>query len=184
VTPDTPVQDMTAVFVELLRDTVDAQARTFDPDTPSDRRTYVRSLFALMEGLNYCQRRLALEHPGFSASARARASAAAKRGAAEAKKMHLGRAAAATRVSFATFAAAHGVSNPLVCSDPGWQDYLAAITVRNRITHPRSGPDCVISDEDLALVRRVHRWYQSMSERLLELPRNPAAAPAGHIPTR
>jgi hypothetical protein len=77
-------------------------------------------------------------------------------------------------------AAAHRVSSPLVPAGSEWQSFRRAIAVRNRVTHPKSGRDCEVSEADVALLRQVHHWYYTVSSALIErLPGEHDAAEQG-----
>ena len=41
----------------------------------------------------------------------------------------------------------------------GWQSFLAAIEVRNRLMHPKSESDLNVSDDELNSVQIAYRWY-------------------------
>lgn len=42
---------------------------------------------------------------------------------------------------------------------PVWQDFQAALSIRNRITHPKSQEDFLISDTDVEIMKRVRSWF-------------------------
>jgi len=46
---------------------------------------------------------------------------------------------------------------------PGWQAFLDAIEVRNRITHPNSVEESTITDADLVIVRKAQAWFDSQN---------------------
>ncbi|MEQ1832273.1 MAG: hypothetical protein ABL977_04395 [Candidatus Eisenbacteria bacterium] len=44
---------------------------------------------------------------------------------------------------------------------PGWTMFTRAFTIRNRITHPKSRADLVVSDEEFACVQHSHLWFET-----------------------
>jgi len=156
------------VASELVPDAGIAESRAIGSQDSLVRRSYVRAVFALVEGLSYSIRYVAEGAPHLSPDARRRAREAARAEKKAAKDDDTGAFASAVRVAFAAFAAASGCRNPLVPSGTGWESFVSAIAVRHRITHPRSRSDCLISDEDFALVQRAHHWYQDVETALLQ----------------
>ncbi len=165
---ETPIVVMTGIGAELIPDAGIAESRAIGSTDDLRRRSYVRAVFALIEGLNYARLLVSTESSHLADTARQRADLAVRVEKRALKGTDDGGIPASTRTSFAAFAAAHDVPNPLTLSGDDWRAFVDAVAVRNRITHPRSGADCRISDEDFALVQRVHHWYQELEQRLLQ----------------
>ena len=164
---ESPLVVMAGIGGQLIPDAAIAESHVIGSADGLVRRSYVRAVFALVEGLNYARLYIAKESAHLLPDARAKADVAAQSEKRKAKEDDAGGVPSSTRVSFAAFAAAHGVENPLVATGSEWDAFLAAIAVRNRITHPLSSADCAVSDEDVALVRKAHHWYQDLDMRLL-----------------
>ena len=166
---ESPIHTLTGISAELIPDAGIAESRAIGFPDDLSRRSYVRAVFALIEGLNYARLRISTE-AGHLSDDMLRAADVAVRLEKRALEGLKGRddsgISSSMRTSFAAFAAAHGIANPLSPSGEAWQDFMDAIEVRRRLTHPRSGQDCRISDEDFDLVRRVHHWYQDVDSLL------------------
>jgi len=53
----------------------------------------------------------------------------------------------------------------------GWQDFGAAIKIRDRITHPKSFEDCHIEGDDLDTVDAGHDWFRQLSNEFVRVAR-------------
>jgi len=71
------------------------------------------------------------------------------------------------RFSFKLFAKATNSSYELDVGGIGWDSFLKAIAVRNRISYPKYERDIVISDEDLDFVQKAAQWYRDCTRDLL-----------------
>ena len=168
---ESPIEILVGIGSELIPDAGIAEARATGSNDPLLWRSYVRAVFALIEGLNYARLHMAKEPVHVPAEAAERAREAARLEKKNAKADHAREVVVSTRVSFAAHAAAYQVQNPLTPSGSDWSEFLAAVAVRDRITHPKSKADCQVSDVDCALIRRVHHWYQQLDVRLMEASR-------------
>jgi hypothetical protein len=48
--------------------------------------------------------------------------------------------------------------------DGGWEALKKAIDVRDRLVHPKVSEDVNVSDAELKLVRRAHKWFKETFE--------------------
>jgi len=167
VSEESPLLVLTGIAAELMPDVGIAGSRAIGSDDALLRRNYVRAVFALIEGLNYARRYVAEESTHLSAEARSRAREAVRSEKKRLKDQDGSGVSDGLQLSFAAFAAAEEVDNPLVDSGPEWNTFLEAVAVRNRITHPRSGADCRVSDSDLVLIHAALRWYQELDTKLM-----------------
>ncbi len=71
------------------------------------------------------------------------------------------------RFSFKLFAKATNSTYELDVGGIGWDSFLKAIAVRNRITHSKYERDLVISDEDFDFVQKAAQWYRDCTGDLL-----------------
>jgi len=53
-------------------------------------------------------------------------------------------------------------------SGAGWQNFTAAIEIRNRITHPKSLDDLMLTDSDLRSCNDALHWFLEASTHLME----------------
>jgi hypothetical protein len=49
----------------------------------------------------------------------------------------------------------------------GWESFKNMVRIRNRITHPKSGEDIHISNDDLAAIRAANAWFKTTFEDIL-----------------
>jgi len=179
---DTSLMDLVGVAAQMIADAGIAESRAIGSADQLDRRTYVRTVFALVEGVSFCRRNHAENDSLLSEARRDRARKAAA--AAWAAGQHVGekmKACLRVRAGFAAVAAAHEIANPLGTDGGDWQHFKDALEVRNRITHQKTLADCTVGDEDVALVREVHAWYQRLDTELMATmsPASKNAGPAG-----
>jgi hypothetical protein len=165
---ESPIVVYTGVAAELGPDAAIAESRAIGSQDPLLRRSYVRAVFAFVEGMSYSLRYLAEHAPHFSPDARRRAREAARAEKRFTKREGCGSLDSAVRVAFAAFAAAGGYANPLVASGEDWKAFCLALAIRHRITHPRSHVDCHVSADDFGVVQRAHHWYQGLEMALLQ----------------
>jgi hypothetical protein len=170
--------DYAAVASTLVVDAAKAEVKAIGAADEYERRSYARALFAFIDGVTYCQRQLAQYDSRLTTHARARGNAAAKharrigRKARDKESLALG-----VRAAFAAMSAAHQVANPLVAAGDAWESFRQAIAIRNRVTHPKSGADCAVSEADVQLLRRAHHWYYDVSSELTK-----RLTPGGAVP--
>jgi hypothetical protein len=51
--------------------------------------------------------------------------------------------------------------------DEGWQAFLDAISIRNRVTHPRSREDLLLTESDLDRVDKAVKWFEDESAKFM-----------------
>jgi len=51
-------------------------------------------------------------------------------------------------------------------ADNGWNDFKKSAKIRNRITHPKSEEDILISEEDMKIVESASVWFQCVIREL------------------
>lgn len=148
-----PLPDTTGIFRILSGDHIDAQDRLPGSDTGSNRRSLVRVLFALVEGMISVmgQTSLAFHYLG-----------AVKLTNREVEILEDRRRPKLTkrvRCALECYARVFRVPSRLDVDSDGWRAFRGAVKVRNRITHPRRPADCNISDDDLREVRTAADWF-------------------------
>lgn len=168
---ESPLSVLAGIAAELIPDAGIAESRAIGSTDPLLRRSYVRAVFALVEGLNFARLRVSTESEHLPPAALRKADIAVRVEKRALKGSHEGSIPSSTRTAVAAFAAAHQIPNPLAPLPEGWQAFVDAVAVRNRITHPCSGADCRVSDADFKLVQMAHHWYQELQMQLLESAR-------------
>lgn len=140
-------------------------------DTQFTRRTYIRAVFALIEGNINVMSDVVLK-------AALRGEIILSEGDMESLKQerqHNGK----TRPSYhklcdrlgevcAAFARLNGSDFVLNKNSRGWTDFLEAIQVRNDIMHPKSTESFHVSDTRFGQVQRARSWHNDELARLLQ----------------
>jgi hypothetical protein len=142
-------------------------------DKQFNRRVYLRALFAYLEGLSFFMRRGAEEllskrrelgkvvNPETEFLLREEMPAIDKGGKVKYQKH---RVPFADQFSFTLRTFIEGLEmkkDPF--SEHGWCDLRKALTVRDRITHPKLQADVEISDDDLKICESGVNWFRSLA---------------------
>lgn len=148
------------------QDVSDADNILENEDTQTHRRHYVRAVFAAIEGTTFSMKVDALDAMqdereldiGTLALLREEAFSLDDRGRVTSIPMFI---RIDRNIRFALAAYAHGITEDidLDYSGSGWAALKSAITIRNRLVHPRSASDLAVSDKDLEEVREAYRWF-------------------------
>lgn len=149
-------------------DAVDAMNRMGANDSQSVRRDFVRTAFAAIEGWLWNYR----QEVQFTISAVRDFSALEESAFAETSYMisesgklreQLRFTSTATMFRFVTRIAEEQYGEPLVdFTSSDWQNFVDAIAIRNRVTHPKSITDLKLSDFDIATVKAALLWLFNM----------------------
>ena len=184
-------EEYMSLFKALSDDAIAADEERTQSDNQFKRRTYVRTVFALIEGDTFRRKHAALmlhdlyqEMLGVSAPPEQLAKVTQvvftdaeialireeqyeldNKGEVQTRQKFL-RPAANLRLSFKVYAKATDSSYELDVGGIGWDSYLKALAVRNRITHPRYERDIEISDEDLDVIQKAFQWYRDCTMEL------------------
>ncbi|MCW3094771.1 MAG: hypothetical protein JWL77_389 [Chthonomonadaceae bacterium] len=144
-------------------------------DSQFTRRVYVRAVFALIEGNINLMADVILAASGRDEVALTTREAEALR---QERQITTEQGVDVTRVKFvpirdrivpvfSTFARMFEERFLPDRSTSGWTDFIAAIEIRNRITHPKNAASFDISDNDLGIVERAREWYAASIQALL-----------------
>lgn len=155
-------------FLELIQNDVTlADEELEESDTPSRRRAFIRTVFASIEGMISI---LQAECLGFSeryedpyseaelAILREEAYSIDSRGRAQIRPNY---APLDARLRFVipAYMRPHVSDFSLDLSGDGWQAFLEALSVRHRITHPKSLSDLDVTEDDLETTRKAFAWF-------------------------
>lgn len=72
------------------------------------------------------------------------------------------------KLLFAALAIASGIESTISKNDQYWEKLSKAVKVRNRVVHPKRSEDMTISDEEIALIEEVRKWYLQNASLLLK----------------
>jgi hypothetical protein len=156
--------------VDRLRRLVGGQVAISD-EQESNRRLYVRAVFALVEALVEQHKQLLLDLVKQGSIALA---AGIREALSENAPYVKDNGTVQYRMQFLQIerklravycAAGAAFKQPLVVdyTGSGWQSFQAALGVRNRLTHPKTFRDCYVDEDALSSVDRGHDWFRALS---------------------
>jgi len=163
--------DLTNPIIEFANDVELAENDMDKFDTPFHRRAYVRALFAMVEGSVYLLKQTVL-----SAGVRSRSGLLSvgeyallieqsydlnKKGEINEQVKFL-RLPDNLRFTTNCLAKTFDCKLDLGVGGLNWDNFLTAIEIRNRITHPKSIGEFDISKQEVELVRSVSYWFNDI----------------------
>jgi hypothetical protein len=157
-------------------DTRKAKQRYKDTDTQFDKRNYIRALFAQLEGSTYYWKDMALKiqksNPSFLSPAEYALTREMQYNLQDNGKpreyKRLLRSKENILFGLRLLAKIVDVKLEFDTKSDGWKCFLDAFKIRNRITHPKSNAEGLVSDEDFDTVERCESWYQSQINYITE----------------
>ncbi|MEJ0035193.1 MAG: hypothetical protein WDO68_03790 [Gammaproteobacteria bacterium] len=141
------------------------------------RREYVRSLFAMLEGLTYGLKQAAVVFaktllvelaPEEQALIEESAYELNERGDVGKRRLHL-RLLPSLQFAFKIYVKAARIAFELPVHESGWEKLRRVRDVRDRLTHPKSVADLGVSDEEFAISEEVSAWFSTHFEECLWL---------------
>src|SRR5690242_15704625 len=127
------------------------------------RRTYVRTVFAAMEAMVYGMKQVSLfVHSHFKAKLdQDELDLLTETKVYGNGKQDVWYPAFKDNVkgTFKAFAKAHGFDCKTDFGNDGWNKFLQAAEIRNRVTHPKSVKDLSLSDDDMNKVQQAVDWF-------------------------
>lgn len=161
-------------FSILNEDVENANKLMLENDTQFSRRMYLRSFFALIEGNAFRQRELALSVHKHKKNCFNEEEVIAL----EEKEIRIiDNGNVEVKKKIVQFFPLFKLSNKSYCkafnkklpdyANNGWNQLQKAVEIRNRITHPKSKEELVISDDDLEIINEAKCWYSDNVQFLL-----------------
>ena len=168
------LKQILALLPELVRDVSDCE-KSLDEDKQYLRRSYVRSLFAMIEGTIHCVKELefaelyahkktsiptlvALKEKMFDIDEKGKIKENTK----------FVKSVNNLRFMVNTFDRLYGKKLDLGIGKSIWTSFKSAIKIRNRITHPKEPGDLNISDRELAIAKNVNEWFNVIVKDIIE----------------
>jgi hypothetical protein len=154
-------------------------------------RTIVRSLFAGIEGLCYCNKQIALAAAALKnidltsaevAMLREESYRLNDKGEVESIKSKLG-TVPNLAFSLRMLARARGGSYQIDTTSAGWQAFKTSIRVRDRITHPKDASDLQVTKEEVGSTMNGASWFLD-TERGIILATPIPATPVAFAPSK
>src|SRR6266498_3697469 len=137
-------------------------------DDQSNRRMFARSVFALIEGAVYRMKQICLSnepesHYAFSAGElallREESYELDDKGRVVVRPSNL-QMQKNIKFAFEAFSKYYGSDFKLKIDDLGWQSFLQAIKLRNRLMHPKFASDLHVTDPELKITKSTNDWFQ------------------------
>ena len=159
----------------FAEDVMDSLRRIKDEDTQINRRNYVRALFAFVEGFTNHVKEILREitdEPEFSPIV-----TFGEKVLLDDVHFELdnkGMVASKTRYqpTAANFLFVYKISSRFVnpeyvidTSNSKWSSFLGAIKIRNRLTHPKTIKDMVVTDNDFEVLGEAEEWFREISNK-------------------
>jgi hypothetical protein len=137
-----------------------------DPNITDERqrRAFVRSVFAMVEGLTFATKQTILTdyethlRPSEIALIKEETFELDDNGRPKARPLFL-QLPRNVRFMFDLLVRFRGIPLQLQIGGRGWQSFLAAIQVRNRLMHPKQNGDLTVTDAELQVVHLAFRWF-------------------------
>lgn len=162
----TKLGDLTKPIILFASDAQNAEDILDSDDTQYKRRTFVRALFAMIEGTVYFLKQTTLS-TGLSNGKLSVSDMLLLQDATPELRQN-GETCIKTKfipiddnLKFVIrmLKQVYEINISLGQGSSAWQDFQAAISIRNKITHPKSESDFLISDKDVETMRRVRSWF-------------------------
>jgi hypothetical protein len=159
-------------LLQLLWDDIDAtKVGTGASVSPTERRQFIRSMFAAIEAAIWLLKQDALEQHGAGRVALSTSEVALLAETAPALQADGTVRDAPAQIRFAphalfafkAHARAYGYTCVLDVSDHHWELMRRSARVRNRLMHPKHLASVHVSDDELADARRALRWFAKLS---------------------
>lgn len=161
------VKGFAEILVTLRADVTMSRKMVKKSTKPFWRRTLVRSLFACIEGINHRMKFVAMGMAEVNSVKLSRAEHALLReeaynlndnGDAISSKSKL-KTADNLLFTLRTTARASKSSYTIDKASENWYSFKEALKIRDRITHPKTSGDLVISDSELKAIQKTLNWY-------------------------
>jgi hypothetical protein len=162
------------IFKLLYEDVELAERMWSEQDSQFWRRTFIRSVFALIEGFTYRLKQVALEASKKFSIELSKSEIALlleesyevnDKGHAETKPDYI-QLPKNIKFAFRMYSHAYSLNYQLKIDDDGWLSFKEALKVRNRLTHPKSTSDVSVSDQDMSYAETAAIWFVKSSHEI------------------
>lgn len=166
-----PASSIEAVRRTLLDDVAECWFALKQSDEQVNRRNYVRTVFALVEGWVSVLKAFVIEEVSagrFIVTEAERAMLAEETydvddsGKTRSRRPFIP-VRNNLRFTFDIFARSHGVIEGPDYQGSGWQEFQKALQARNRVTHPKVTTDLDIADDEVAATDAAWSWFLDAS---------------------
>jgi hypothetical protein len=147
-----------------------------EPDNQSERRTFIRTFFAFVEGTVFRMKQLALElHEAYGvdfteaevAMLREETYDLRENGEVYTQQKFI---PLKSNIKFA-FKAYSRIFPiwPLKLDERGWEAFRASLEIRNRVTHPKVSANLLISSQDIETLKMAFDWFRDACKDIFQM---------------
>jgi len=161
--------------IKNLIDDVHNCEATLDKRFPHTRLSYVRSVFAMIEGTIHCVKELEFAEAYKHGKASIPEFVALKERIVEIKNNGNIRESdkfvpTVNNLRFMSrmFRKIFGKELGLEIGTTSWENFKNAVKIRNRITHPKGWGDIDLTEEELETIKSVNVWFNSIIEQIFQ----------------
>jgi len=158
----------------MLDDARWAEGALDQDDSQYTRRAYIRSMFALIEGTIWILKQSllqAIEEIGLTSKFQpgerellSDTTYELKNNGQIKEQTKFLKLTDNLKFTYAALGRHTNVKPDLGTGTVAWENFTTAITIRNRITHPKSPDDLSISDSEIEICREVTHWYNNLNK--------------------
>ena len=164
--------ELKRTFSVLAEDIELARAYGKNNNSPYAQRTLLRTHFALIEGVSYLLRQIAIAtaevfSPAELATLSEKTYTLDKQGNIQERDNYL-KALPALLFTLRCYARVHGAIFQLETGSEGWRCMQAYVAIRNRLAHPKKAVDLQLSDAELQECLKAAEWFKTTFKKLLE----------------
>lgn len=165
------MRDIQQPMLKLIEDAAEAEALLAEKDSQFFRRAYIRSVFASIEGITWLIKQVCLKAQSPKGPRRISLAEYAllsdqtyelKNNGEPSVQTKFLKLADNLRFTAKVVARLFGITLELGVGTITWEKFVKAISVRNRITHPKAAEEMTISDEDISLCKDVSGWFNDL----------------------
>lgn len=166
------IGDIKNLLMPMLDDAHWAEQALDKDDNQFTRRAYIRSVFAMIEGIVWSLKQTVLQAPVSNGKIK-RLSAGEyellsdksydlkSNGEIREQTKHL-KLPDNVRFTFKVLAEYFGIGFDLGVDTPLWGKFLAAQEIRNRITHPRTSVEFTVTDHEIEVCEQACSWFNNL----------------------
>jgi hypothetical protein len=165
------MRDIQEPMLKLLEDAHDAETLLDEKATQFFRRAYIRSIFASIEGTVWLIKQVCLKakpHRGHRLIGVAEyalltdQSYELKNNGEPSVQTKYLKLPDNLRFTAKVVQRLFGARLELGVGTTKWDDFLKAVRIRNRITHPKTAEELTITDDEISLCKEVSSWFNEL----------------------
>lgn len=169
--------EVVSQFMPMLDDARWAETELSRDDSQYTRRAYIRSMFALIEGTIWVLKQSLLKavseingaqlQPGERELLSDTTYELSNNGKIREQTKYL-KLTDNLKFTYAILGKYTHAKLQLGTGTVAWENFTTSISIRNRITHPKSSDDLTISDSEIEVCRAVTSWYNLLTKATID----------------